>query len=166
MSPYNPFPLLTANLLEAKMLEGKKYFVRQTYLRGLRTGLKVSLLIKAYKADEEELAEKHMANILHDKHAYVYDSDDQQQLLKLQIAASQPEGFAIYYAGHRKNWKLPAEYQQKIRKYIHQKHPGWKTKKGGDKIQAGLYEEFGQLFLTFSFEEEADKVPFDFIEKY
>ena len=38
--------------------------------------------------------------------------------------------------------------------------------KDGEKISIGLYEEFGELFLTFSFDKESDKIPFDLIEQY
>ena len=76
-------------------------------------------------------------------------------------------GFKIYYAGKKGvDWKPPQLYQERIKHYIRKNHPGWKPKKGGDKIHAVLSEEFGVLFLTFSFEDEEDKILFDEIEKY
>ena len=40
------------------------------------------------------------------------------------------------------------------------------VEKDGEKISIGLHEEFGELFLTFSFDKESDKIPFDLIEQY
>jgi hypothetical protein len=53
-----------------------------------------------------------------------------------------------------------------MRRYIFRHHPAWRPLKAGDKIEIGLYEEFGQLFLKFSYDGENDTIPFDLIEKY
>ena len=53
-----------------------------------------------------------------------------------------------------------------MRAYIRSRHPGWRGTQAGDPIEIGLYEEFGELFLKFSCEDESDIIPFDLIEKY
>jgi hypothetical protein len=164
---YNPFPLLNERLLTDKIKEGKKYFVRQFYARGMQPRLKAAFLFRAYEETEMELAEQHLKTLVHDKTAFLYDVKDEEHLHKLHTAAKQPFGYKIYYAGKKGvDWKAPREYQFMVKNYIKANHPGWKTEKGGDKIMIGLYEEFGALFLKFSFEGEEDIIPLDEVEKY
>jgi len=164
---YNPFPLLNEQLLKDKIGEGKKYFVRQTYPRGMQPRLKASFLLRAYEEGEKNLAEEHLSYLKNDPNAFLYDASLADHLEKLTVAAKQPFGFKIYYAGKKGvDWRPPTDYQLKMQKYIRSKHPAWRTKYGGDKIQIGLYEEFGELFIKLSFEKEEEKIPFAEIEKY
>jgi hypothetical protein len=172
---YNPFPLLTPGLLKDQMARGKCYFVRQTFLRGYEGRLKAAFLVRGYGADEKELAERHFAaigganvlGIVRDPNAFLYDVQVPAHVERLEIAAGQPFGYKVFYAAKKGvEWKPPESYQEKMKAYIRRHHPGWRTKKEGDKIQIGLYEEFGELFLKFSYEEEHDTIPFDLIEKY
>jgi hypothetical protein len=164
---YNPFPLLNERLLIDKIKEGKKYFVRQSFKRGFNEKLKAAFLFRAYGEDEMELAKKHLEILVNDKNAFLYDVTNSEHLEKLHVAARQPFGYKIFYAGKKGiEWQPPDRYQVKMRNYVKKEHPGWRTKPGGDKVEIGLYEEFGELFLKFSFEGEDDKLPFDEIEKY
>ncbi len=63
---YNPFPLLTPDLLKAEIAKGKRYFVRQTFPRGMDTRLKGAFLLRAYSAEEKEGADQHMDAISRD----------------------------------------------------------------------------------------------------
>lgn len=163
---YNPLPLLSAELLRAKIGSGKRFFVRQTYLRGRETGIKAAFLFRGYETTEEDLARQHIKKIAHDGNAFLYDTQKGDDAKKLFIAARQPDGYRIYYAGRQTlEWKPPVQYQNKMKQFIMREHPGWRTKKGGDKIQIGLYEEFGTLFLKFSFEGEDDNVALETIEQ-
>jgi hypothetical protein len=144
---------------------GKRYFVRQTYLRGKESRLKAAFLFRAY--EEKDAAELHLRMIAGDPHAFLYDSVVAEHGEKLMIAARQPFGYKIYYAGKKGiDWKPPPEYQEKMKHYIRKHHPGWRTVKEGEQIQIGLYEEFGQLLLKFSFVGEEEIMPFDNIENY
>jgi hypothetical protein len=179
---YNPFPLLTPGLLKDQMARGKCLFVRQTFLRGYEGRLKAAFLVRGYGAEERELAERHFAaigggpnvlgigrdpNVGRDPNAFLYDVSVPAHVERLEIAAGQPFGYKVFYAAKRGvEWKPPKSYEEKMKAYIRRHHPGWRTKKDGDKIQIGLYEEFGELFLKFSYEEEHDTIPFDLIEKY
>jgi hypothetical protein len=164
---YNPFPLLTPALLKDRIMDGKRYFVRQVYKRGMKSNLKAAFLIRAYDASEKELADQHMRVLSKDPNAFLYDANDPAHLEKLNIAANQPVGFKIFYAGKTGvDWKPPLDYDHKIRHYILKKHPTWRTKPGGDKIEIGLYEEFGELFLKFGYQGEEDRILFEEIEKY
>jgi hypothetical protein len=182
---YNPFPLLTPGLLEDQVARGKRYFVRQSFPRGYEGRLKAAFLLRAYPAEEKEMADAHLAALTHpagvardagvahdaalarDANAYLYDAAVPEHLERLYIAAGQPFGYKVFYAAKKGvDWKPPAVYQEKMKAYIRRHHPAWRTQKGGEKISIGLHEEFGELFLTFSFDKESDKIPFDLIEQY
>ena len=173
---YNPFPLLTPGLLRDQMARGKSLFVRQTFLRGYEGRLKAAFLVRGYGAEEKELAERHFAAVAggpngleigRDPNAFLYDVLVPAHVERLEIAAGQPFGYKVFYAAKKGvEWKPPESYQEKMKAYIRRHHPGWRTQKDGDKIQIGLYEEFGELFLKFSYGEEDDTIPFDLIEKY
>jgi hypothetical protein len=164
---YNPFPLFNGQLLKDKIAEGKRYFVRQTYPRGLMAETRASFLIRAYDEHEKQQAEKHIEFLSNDSFRYLYDAREPIHLEKLKMAAGQPLGFKIYYAGKKGlDWIPPASYKEKMKRYIGKKHPNWRAQRTDKKVRIGLYEEFGKLFLKFSFGEEEDKVPLDEVEKY
>ena len=182
---YNPFPLLTPGLLKDQVARGKRYFVRQSFPRGNDGRLKAAFLLRAYPAEEKEMADAHLAALTHpvgvvrdagithdaalprDPNAYLYDAAVPEHLERLYIAAGQPFGYKVFYAAKKGvDWKPPAVYQEKMKAYIRRHHPAWRTQKDGEKISIGLHEEFGELFLTFSFDKESDKIPFDLIEQY
>lgn len=166
---YNPFPLLTPGLLDDQVSKGKRWFIRQTFPRGMEPRLIAAFLIRAYDPEEKNLAGEHLATLKKDGNAFLYDAEDPAHLKKLQVAAGQPFGYKIFYAAKKGvEWKPPPHYQEKMRHYLRRHHPAWRPQKEGEnnKIQIGLYEEFGQLFLKFSHADEEDTIPFDVIEKY
>jgi hypothetical protein len=164
---YNPFPLLNQALLKAEIAKGKRYFVRQTFIRGMDTRLKAAFLLRAYPGEEKENAGQHMDVFSRDANAFLYDADLPEHLEKLRIASTQPFGYKIFYAAKKGvDWKPPPLYREKIKHYIRIHHSDWQTNRGGGPIEAGLYEEFGELFLKFSSGEEQETIPFDEIEKY
>jgi len=164
---YNPFPLLTERLLDDQVAKGKRYFVRQTFPRGMDIRLKAVFLLRAYPGEEKEMADQHLAALPRDVHAFLYDAAVPEHLEKLHIAARQPHGFKVFYAAKKGvDWKPPAVYEEKMRHYIRRHHSDWRPTRGGEPIRIGLYEEFGELFLKFSYKEEEDTLPFDDIEKY
>jgi hypothetical protein len=164
---YNPFPLLTPGLLHDQLTKGKRWFVRQTFPRGAEPRLAAAFLLRAYDADELEQAGQHIAALTKDGNAFLYDSNDPAHLQKLETAAGQPFGYKIFYAAHKGvEWKPPPAYQEKMRHYLRRHHPAWRSQKEGDKIEIGLFEEFGRLFLKFSHAGEDDTIPFDLIENY
>ncbi len=150
---YNPFPLLNEALLDAEITKGKCFFVRQCFSRGMVMPLRGAFLLRAYFANEKDAVGKHMAAIARDPNAFLYDAGTPDHLKKLFIAASQPIGFRIYYAAKKgTDWEPPLVYQDKMRRYLRRHHARWRTKRGGEPIQIGLFEEFGELFLKFSYE--------------
>jgi hypothetical protein len=164
---YNPLPLLTRGLLDDQLAKGKRWFIRQTFPRGMEARLIAAFLIRGYDEDEKTAADQHLAALKNDGNAFLYDAGDNEHLGKLRVAASQPFGYKVFYAARKGvEWTPPPNYQEKMRHYLRRHHPAWRPQKEGDKIQIGLYEEFGQLFLKFSYSDEDDTIPFDLIEKY
>ena len=166
---YNPLPLLTRGLLEDQLSKGKRWFVRQTFPRGMEARLIAAFLIRGYDDEEKATADNHLTALAADGNAFLYDAANPVHLEKLKIAAGQPFGYKIFYAARKGvEWKPPDRYQEKMRHYLRHHHPAWRVQKEGknNKIQIGLYEEFGQLFLKFSYSDEEDIIPFDLIEKY
>src|SRR5579871_886760 len=144
---YNPLPLLTRGLLEDQLSKGKRWFVRQTFPRGMEARLIAAFLLRGYDAEEEDLARRHLAALTKDGNAFLYDARNSVHLEKLTIAAGQPFGYKVFYAARKGvEWKPPDTYQQKMRHYLRRHHPAWRVQKEGDKIHIGLYEEFGELF--------------------
>lgn len=162
---YNPFPLLTEAILNNRVWRGKRYFVRQTYRRGFEPDLKASFLLRGYAAMEKEQAETHMAFIANDPFAYLYDAGNPAHFAKLQVAASQPQGYKVFYAGKEvPQWVPSKDHDFRIRRYIMNRHPGWYAKKGGNPIEVTLCEEWGQLLLKLRFRNEEEIIPFEEIE--
>ena len=164
---YNPLPLFTTRILQAELGKGKRWFIRQTYDRGMETGLKAALLIRAYPAEEKETAEAHQAAIQTDRTAFLYDAGLPEHLQRLKKAAESLRDYKVFYVGREKvDWEPPELYKQKIRHYIRSQHPGWLPQQKGEKIHVGLHEKFGELFLKFSYKKQHDTIPFDGIENY
>jgi hypothetical protein len=172
---YNPFPLLTPGLLRDQVAKGKRYFVRQNFPRGYEGRLKAAFLLRAYEEIDKPTAEQHLAALTRhpaegrspDPYAFLYDVAIQDHLVRLKTAATQPFGYKIFYAAKKGvDWKPPENYREKMRHYIRSHHPDWRSAGGTDPIEIGLYEEFGELFLKFSREDEHDTIPFDLIEQY
>ncbi|HEX9509595.1 MAG TPA: hypothetical protein VF939_03875 [Puia sp.] len=164
---YNPFPLLSEALLKDQVAKGKRFFVRQTFARGMDARLRAAFLLRAYPSDEKEQAQRHVAAIPRDANVFLYDADNPEHLEKLYIAARQPFGYKVFYAAKKGvDWQPPPIYKEKIRHYINRHHADWRGTREGEKIQVGIYEEFGELILKFSYDGEEDWIPFDDIEKY
>lgn len=167
-SLFNPFPLLSEAILKEKIASGKRWFVRQTYPRGLtdQPGLRAAFLFRAYGASEKNLTDQHLLHIKNDGNARLYDVELEEDRRKLQIAARQPAGFRVYYAGTLKTkWKPPVLYETRIKNYIRTYHPDWRPRGKNQQIQVGLHEQYGALFLKLSFEEDEEMIPFELIEK-
>jgi hypothetical protein len=181
MTPHNPLTLFTSQLLAVHLQSGNRYFVRQTYERGLTntqhitstnpsnnpptntTTPKAAFLISEY-ADLSR-AKIHMAALEQDAQAYLYDAEDPEHLRRLNIAAGQPVGYAIYAPLlAMRQWKPSDLLKAKIKTYIESKLK-WKPR-GSDEIGAELFLHFGELFITLKFGHDHAKVKLLEIEKH
>ncbi|HLX91482.1 MAG TPA: hypothetical protein VKR32_07355 [Puia sp.] len=145
----------------------KVYFVRQTYLRGRQPGIRAAFLLRGYTLNEKSLAEKHFSLLRDDSNSFFYDARIPDHLRRLEFAASQPAAFKIFYVGKTTmEWRPPPEYQKKTKYFLQNNFPDWRTTRGKNKIWVGLFEEFGNLWLKFGFENEEHLIPFERIENY
>ena len=183
MIPHNPLTIFSPQLLAVHLQTGNRYFVRQTYERGLSnpqpptttstntsfkqptntTGPKAAFLISEYT--ELSRAKIHLAALETDSQAYLYDAEDEEHLRRLNIAASQPVGYAIYapLLAMRK-WKPTDALKAKIKSYIETRLK-WKPK-GSDGLDAELFLQYGELFITLKFGRDHAKVRLIEIEKH
>ncbi len=123
-------------------------------------------LIRAYAADEKSIADLHIARLAKDPNAFLYYAADAEHLRRLAAAARQPAGYQIFYAAKKGiEWKPPPKIQNQIKEHIRQYHPAWRTKRDGDKIKVGLFEEFGELYLKFNFGDEEETIALALIER-
>lgn len=165
MTLYNPFPLLNTALLESLIGSGRRWWVRQQYPRGWQPGLRAAFLLRAYETSEWELARQHMQAIATDPNAFLYDTENDDHCARLHKAASQPSGYAVYYAGRKgDNWTPPPYYENRIKSYIRSQHPSWKPQSRSESIRVGITEEFGQLFLKLEFGSDTDLIPLSKLE--
>lgn len=178
---HNPLTLFTSQLLAVHLQSGNRYFVRQTYERGLintqhirstnpsnnpptnTAPPKAAFLISEY-ADLSR-AKIHLAALEHDAQAYLYDAQDEEHFRRLKIAAGQPAGYAIYAPLlAMRQWKPTDSLKAKIKSYIESKLK-WKPR-GSDDIGAELFLHFGELFITLKFGHDHAKVKLLEIEKH
>ena len=161
---HNPLTLFSPQLLAVYLQSGNRYFVRQTYHRGnAATTHKAAFLISEYT--ELSRAKIHLAALETDSQAYLYDAEDEEHLRRLNIAASQPAGYAIYapLLAMRK-WKPTDALKAKIKSYIETRLK-WKPK-GSDGLDAELFLQYGELFITLKFGRDHAKVRLIEIEKH
>ncbi|MES2331203.1 MAG: hypothetical protein V4539_16480 [Bacteroidota bacterium] len=159
---HNPLYIFDREVLDELIKTGHRYFVRQTYKRGLNhSDLKASFLISHY--EEQAKAEIHYKALTTDPNRFLYDAENPDHLLKLQVAASQPEGYRIYTLHlAMEEWKVPLILKGNLRRYITKL--GWHpTKSGG--VNAKLFSQFGELFVALRWQSHETKVPLSDIEK-
>lgn len=158
---HNPLYIFTTEVLEELIKTGHRWFVRQTYIRGLSSELKASFLISHY--EEQAKADIHFKALGNDQNRFLYDAEDPSHRLKLQIAASQPEGYRIYTLHLAMDeWKVPLTLKGNLKRYI--TRLGWQPSR--DKgVNAKLFSQFGELFIALKWQSHETKVPLYEIEK-
>jgi hypothetical protein len=164
LAMHNPFGLLNLKLLHALTDAGNRYFVRQTYARGLHPFdplHKAAFLFTHYR--DLSSAQKHF-NFLHqDPNRFLYDSINAAHAAKLEIAAKQVPEFPVYTPLLEKPWEPSEKMSEKIRRYIGA-HTSW-TPAREETVKADLFTQFGELFVNLKYRSYETKVPLDDIEK-
>lgn len=164
LAMHNPFGLLTVKLLHALTNAGNRYFVRQTYQRGLHpfdTAHKAAFLFTHYRDAAE--ARRHYNFLHHDPHRFLYDSRNDVHAAKLDIAAKQVPGFPVYTPLLGKPWEPSEKMSELIRKYIGA-HLNW-TPAREETVKADLFTQFGELFVNLKYRTYETKVLLADIEK-
>jgi hypothetical protein len=164
LAMHNPFGLLNLKLLHALIDAGNRYFVRQTYQRGLHPFdeiQKAAFLFTHYR--DLRSAQMHY-NFLHrDANRFLYDSRNPAHFAKLEIAARQVPAYPVYTPLLEKPWEPSEKMSVSIRRYI-ATHLNWRVPRE-ETVKADLFTEFGELFVNLKYMSQEAKVPLADIEK-
>lgn len=161
---HNPFGLLNLKLLHALMDAGNRYYVRQTYRRGLNPFdpvQKAAFLFTHYR--DLASAQMHYNFIAFDKNRFLYDSDKPAHYAKLEIAAKQVPEYPVYTPLLEKPWEPSEKMSEMIRRYIGA-NLDWMPARE-ETVKADLFNRFGQLFVNLKYKNLETRVPLDDIEK-
>jgi len=164
LAMHNPFGLINEKLLNALIVAGNRYFVRQTYPRGLQPfneNQKAAFLLTHYR--ERDAAEKHYTFLQHDRYRFLYDSDHPAHLVKLEMAARQFPEYPVYTPLLQKAWEPSEKMVAHIRRYI-AAHFNWRVPRE-EAVKAELFTEFGELFVNLKYKSGSASVPLAEIEK-
>ena len=164
LAMHNPFGHLSIKLLHALINGGNRYFVRQTYKRGLNPfdpTQKAAFLFTHYA--DLPTARMHYNFLHHDPNRIFYDSMKSEHFAKLEIAARQVVGYPVYTPLLEKPWEPSEKMSELIRRYI-RSHLSW-TPAREESVKADLFTQFGELFVNLRYRSQETKVPLADIEK-
>jgi len=145
---YNPLMLFTKEALDNLIKEGCLYFIRQSYPRGVRPGVKEAFIITPYvrRAD----AYDHFEKIREDPRKWLYilnseSQDHEAEHNKLLTASMQPDNYRVYFNRlTSQEWMPPPHLQMSITNYV-KNVLGWRP----GHIQTRLSIRLGVLVLIF-----------------
>src|SRR5688572_1999972 len=103
---YNPFVPFDKKLLEAFIANNKKFFVRQTFPRGMpvgETSIKNAFLMSHYSELKEAMV--HFHALKSDHYIFLYEADNEEHLHKLTIAVKEPGPYRIFAALVQPGWE-------------------------------------------------------------
>lgn len=162
---FNPYCIFTKDLLEAFVKSGKRYFVRQTFVRGrdhFNTDIKEYFLICHYDNSDEALT--HFNAISTDGNRFLYDWEIPEHRARLYIAAQHPGGFKVYANVFEKNWlrHITNRLKYRVRRYIDntlQWHPA-----GGETVECQFYSHFGETHAMIKLRNQEVRLKLEDIE--
>jgi hypothetical protein len=164
LAMHNPFGLLNLQLLHALIDAGNRYFVRQTWQRGLHPFdhiQKAAFLFTHYR--DLPSAQMHY-NFLHqDGQRFLYDSRNPAHFTKLEIAARQVPAYPVYTPLLEKPWEPSEKMAVSIRRYI-ATYLNWHVPRE-EIVKADLFTQFGELFVNLKYKSQEAKIPLADIEK-
>jgi len=161
---FNPLAIFDARALEGFVREGNKYFVRQSFPRGMDPfddNLAGCFLICHY--DDYFRAKEHYDALEQDRLRWLYNYDKMEDRGRLEIAASQPEGYRVYSNTFVPDWErhLTDRVKERIRAYVAKL--GWKPSRG-EGVEPQFYPHFGEVHVCLKFRGREVRVKFEEIE--
>lgn len=161
---FNPFHPFTSPLLDAFIKHGKRYFVRQTFKRGIPPmddSVKGAYLISHY--EDLHTAQTHFDAIASDPNRFLYDWSNAEHQEKLKVAAASPEGYKVYSSVFEKDWerRITDPMEKAIRLYV--AGLGWRPSRA-EGLNTDFYQTFGELYIKLKCKGREVKVPFKEIE--
>lgn len=164
---FNPYAIFSAKLLDAFVKSGKRYFVRQTFPRGLNKFnpmIKAAFLISHYS--DTAGAGAHYNALEGDGNRFLYDWQDVEHKNKLIIASKNPPGYTIYANVWEVNWKsaITPELKDQVRRYV-ASALNWRPARG-EQLQFDIYAQFGEPYVKLKLRGMQEvKVKLEEIEK-
>jgi hypothetical protein len=161
---FNPLCIFSSELLEAFVKSGQKYFVRQSFNRGLISNEKLNHAFLISHYSDFGQAYEHFEAIAQDHHRRLYRWSEPDDRNRLQLAATQPAGYTIYASVVMPGWKEKAERELKVqvRNYIARKNLWHPAKK--DSVEFELYPHFGEVFVRMRFHNQEIKIRLEEVE--
>ena len=117
----------------------------------------------AHHDTDKERADRHLRLLMKDKYRFLYDSSIPEHRAKLEIAASQPEGFRVYINLLPKKWKPSDQLKRLVARYVTEHLPAWRYSPS-DKLNVTLKERYGELFLALLWKGQQCEVHLDLVE--
>jgi hypothetical protein len=163
---FNPFYPFTSELLHGMVAQGKRYFVRQRFSRGLSVLASGELTSKQYLITHYAnlvTAQDHYGTIAHDPNRFLYNWDDIEHREKLRRAAEVNEQYGVYGAVLREDWEslITETVEAKVRGYVDSL--GWKPKKS-DAVNFVFELRFGELYAAIRYRNRRATAKFEDIE--
>ncbi len=162
---FNPFFPFSMQLLNAFIVQNKKFFVRQTFDRGKNPfddDIKGYFMVSHY--DDKTAAATHFDALKGDPNRFLYNWNNQEHQEKLKIAAGSPKGYKIYSSVFQKDWEkhITDKTKAKIRMYV--AGLGWRPSRN-DGLTTDFYLTFGEVYIRLKYKGHVEKIKFEEIEK-
>lgn len=167
---YNPLAEMSAPLMKA-MLASPKLFVREYYPRGFTPTCEpgtIPLLFTYYEKDnsiEVNRSKIHLAQIMEDPYAFLYDSTVEEHQNRLLKACNPSEKYKIYVNLLYKHWEPPHWLRKKIHEYMLLHFEWWNYTKN-HKLHIHLKDRYGKLYLHLSWKANRAELLLDEIENF
>lgn len=165
---YNPLALLTPPLVSV-LIKSPKLFVREYYKRGLpadSSKIVLPFLLTCYDKEndvEQSRALFHFKQLEGKRYACLYDSENKEDCRKLLVAASQPEGYAVFINMLTVKWVPPFFLRNKIHTYMQHHLPWWNYNKI-NQLHIHLKDRYGKLYIQLSWKANKAEVILEEIE--
>ena len=159
---FNPCYPFTKELLDSMIEKEVKYFVRSTFKRGLKPGVKGAFIISHYHDKAE--AERHYNAIKHDPYRLFYDASVPELRERLYKAATMGDEYAVFskiiIPGMEK--EATRTFKEETKRYLYN-NTDWDLK-GRVTIYPHLYFQLGELYARIAHEGDEIKIKFEDIE--
>lgn len=162
---FNPYCIFTKELLDAFEKSGKRYFVRQTFKRGIdhfNTDIKAYFLVCHYDNLDDALA--HFNAIAGDGNRFLYDRQIPEHRSRLYVAAQHPRGFKVYANVFEKNWlrHITNRLKYKVRRYVDNTLQ-WRPA-NSETVDCQFYSHFGETHALIKLRNQEVRLKLEDIE--
>lgn len=163
-----PFERLLPMYIDKLEKLGKKYFVTQSYPRGvdiLSEDLRIPILVSVY--DDLGLAKTHLNALKADKYGAIIHLDKPEHKTKLWEMVKGDTKFAVYWAvvkdASALEKKINLKYKDNMKRYI-DRHTNWRISREAT-VNASVQLVFGELYINLKHGSQHLRIKFEEIEQ-